>query len=64
MNSDRHLNIRDMAVQVNLDVETVKCPEFCATIGFSAMTTLQSIIGMEHPPFSPDLAPNKFWLFL
>jgi len=19
---------------------------------------------MEHPPYSPDLAPNDFWLFL
>jgi hypothetical protein len=23
----------------------------------------KSITGMEHPPYSPDLAPNDFWLF-
>jgi hypothetical protein len=23
----------------------------------------KSIIEMEHPPYSPDLAPNDFWLF-
>jgi hypothetical protein len=23
----------------------------------------ESITGMEHPPSSPDLAPNNFWLF-
>jgi hypothetical protein len=24
----------------------------------------KSITEMEHPPSSPDLAPNDFWLFL
>jgi hypothetical protein len=23
----------------------------------------KSITGMEHPPYSPHLAPNNFWLF-
>jgi histone-lysine N-methyltransferase SETMAR len=25
--------------------------------------TLKSITEVEHPPCSPDLAPNDFWLF-
>jgi histone-lysine N-methyltransferase SETMAR len=25
--------------------------------------TQKSITKMEHPPYSPDLAPNDFWLF-
>jgi len=25
--------------------------------------TQKSIIEMKHPPYSPDLAPNDFWLF-
>jgi hypothetical protein len=45
-------------------------------IGFSTMTMLQLtrhsvkqllaqklITEMAHPPYSPDLAPNDFWLF-
>jgi histone-lysine N-methyltransferase SETMAR len=25
--------------------------------------TQKSITEMQHPPYSPDLAPNNFWLF-
>jgi hypothetical protein len=48
-----------------------KDPSFTTT-GFSTVTMLpltrhflapKSITEMEHPPTSPDLAPNDLWLF-
>jgi hypothetical protein len=49
-----------------------KRPELWSMIGFFTMTMLQltrcslaqkSMTEMEHPPCSPDLAPNDFWPF-
>jgi histone-lysine N-methyltransferase SETMAR len=30
---------------------------------FKQFLTQKSIAETEHPPYSPDLAPNDFWLF-
>jgi hypothetical protein len=42
---------------------------FGSTIEFSTMTLLQQFLAqkfiteMEHPPYSPYLASNDFWIF-
>jgi hypothetical protein len=64
-----------MVVQLNSDR---KGPKISPSTGSFTMTTLLStrrslssrflgqklIIGMEHPPYSPDFSPSDFWLFL
>jgi len=80
VHSNRCVSIRAMALQLNLDKETVTCIEkglnFGPTIVFSTnnipahkahsvkqFLAQKSINKMEHPPYSPDLVLNDFWLF-
>jgi hypothetical protein len=78
VHSGRRLSIRVMAVQLNLDKETVKISELwpngCilhydnapAQKALSVKQFLpqkKSIIEMEYPPYSSDLAPDDPWLF-
>jgi hypothetical protein len=67
-----------LAVQLNLDKKTVKKKglNFSLTLDSTpyndparkALSVKQFlaqklITELEHPPYSPDLAPNDFWLF-
>jgi len=72
----KFVSIRAMAGQLNFAKEVtfvVKGLNFGPTVGFSTKAVLRltgsfwlaqkSSTEMEHPPCSPDLAPNDFWMF-
>jgi hypothetical protein len=77
VHSDRHLSIRAVAVQLNLDKEVMKMPELSSndwtlhndsapahkTLSVKQLLPQKSSTEMEDPPCSRDFAPNDFWLF-